>query len=123
LYLPNIHKKENEVNLNNTIDLPADKEDSTSIEVDESVIDETQLTNVSTNDPMSGFVKVNTSFSWLKQVNDVWKLIHLPFTPNDRKLRIQVRFVWEEIYIIVLSFTSILSFSRRMCVGGAIYSF
>jgi hypothetical protein len=123
LYLPNIHKKENEVNLNNTIDLPADKEDSTSIEVDESVIDETQLTNVSTNDPMSGFVEVNTSVSWLKQAKDVWKLIHLPFTPNDRKLRIQVRFVWEEIYIIVLSFTSILSFSRRMCVGGAIYSF
>ena len=123
LYSPSIHNRQNQLSLNNTIDLPADKGDSTSIEVDENVADETQLTNISTNGHASGFAEVNTSASWLKQVKDVWKLIHLPFTSNDRKIRIQVSFVRQEICSIALVFTSILSLSRRMCVGGAIYSF
>jgi hypothetical protein len=104
LYSPSTNQKENEFRSNNAIDISAEEE-CTLMEVDDSVPDETQSINTAANDLTSGFVEVKTSVCRLRQLIDVWKLIHLPFGPNDRVLRIQVgslqRFALE-----------ILSFSR-----------
>ena len=93
LYSPTIHKKENEFSLTNAVDinLPVVEKDSIAIEVEENAANETQqFADVTANNPIPDSIEAKTSVPWLKQVKDVWKLIHLPFGPNDRKLRIQV---------------------------------
>ena len=62
----------------------------TSIHMNEQVAGETQLTSVSNHNTVIGYVDMKPSDTWFTQVRDVWRVIHLPFGTNDRKLRIQV---------------------------------
>ena len=39
----------------------------------------------------AGYIEVKKSAKWLKEIRDVWRLIHLPFGANDKTLRVQVR--------------------------------
>ena len=94
LYSPNSIRSESELDLinnsNTIVNLPMD-ENIPDTEIDEVVIGETQLTSVVTNNNNTGYVEINQSESWFKEVLDVWRLIHLPFQPRDRSLRIQVK--------------------------------
>lgn len=87
--------RENAVEINDdeedqvTIDLPTSRS-FTSVDVNENVAGETQLVSTSQCDHIVGYIDARPSGSWFKQFRNIWKVIHLPFGPNDRKLRIQV---------------------------------
>ena len=87
--------RQNNLEINNDeeeqviIDLPINRS-STTIDVREDIVGETQLAPRSHRDHIIGYIDTNTSGSWFKQFRNIWKLIHLPFGPDDRKLRIQV---------------------------------
>ena len=93
LYLPHSTHRDHDLNLNNdqevSLDLTTDPE-TTSTQTDETMIDERPLTNSRINMDTAGYVEVKKSSKWLKEVRDVWKLIHIPFGNNERTLRVQV---------------------------------
>lgn len=93
LHSHNIDNKETDPSLNNdddvTIDLPIHQH-FTPVRIDENIAGETQLVNISNNNNNTGYVEIIKSGSWFKEIKDIWKLIHLPFGPNDKFLRIQV---------------------------------
>jgi hypothetical protein len=108
---PNLNNRENELNLNDdfntAIDIPIDHS-SASIRIGENLEGERQLMNVRTDNTMTGYIEIKNSGNWWKEFLDVWKIIHLPFGPNDKKLRIQVN-------SIILMRTSILVCSLDLC--------
>lgn len=78
-----IDNKENDFNLNNDIEIEIDY----SIEKNLSSIkiDKINLENISINNN-----NINKSNNLLKEIKDIWKLIHLPFGSDHKLLRIQV---------------------------------
>ena len=57
-----------------------------SVQIDQNP-NETQFSPLS----IIGYVNTQSSVHWFKQLKDLWKLIHLPFGPNDLQLRLQVK--------------------------------
>jgi hypothetical protein len=89
----NTDNNENDLDLNNdvyiTTNLPKNQ-NLTSVKIDENIVDETELVNLSTTNNITGYIEIIKSGNLLKEIKDIWKLIHLPFGPNDKILRIQV---------------------------------
>ena len=104
LYLPHTLQKDQDLSLNNdrevSLDLTTDP-DSTSTRTEETMIDDRPLTNSSINTNAVDYVEIKESNKWLKEIRDVWKLIHIPFGANDRTLRMQVN---AHTYIAFLHF-------------------
>ena len=82
-----------------TIDLSTDPETTSTRTTDEEEIRERPsitpgLTTASVIMPV--YIEIKQS-KWLKEIRDVWKLIHLPFSATDRTLRIQVKFLLNQL--------------------------
>jgi hypothetical protein len=80
LYSKNIYNKENDFDLNNDIEIP--------IDLSSIRINEIQLENISIDD--NNIELIIKSNNLLKEIKDLWKLIHLPFGSDHKILRIQV---------------------------------
>jgi hypothetical protein len=79
LYSKNNYNKENDLDLNNDIESP--------IDLSSIRINELQLENISIDNNIELIIKSN---NLLKEIKDLWKLIHLPFGSDHKILRIQV---------------------------------
>lgn len=81
--------------------LHIDEQDKSILNIDRSLPEEEgEIRSISINKN----VQNKSSENWFKQIKDLWNLIHLPFQPNDSKLRIQVKLIsnqYEREYLFV----------------------
>jgi len=74
-----------------SINIDDNKENDLDLNYDiEIEINETQLRNISINNNIKDYIELNKLDNLLKEIKDLWKLIHLPFGIDDKILRIQV---------------------------------
>lgn len=96
LYSKNLAQQERELDLTTTttadpwIDISI-KDNFPATETDEEVVGETQIANVVTSGNSAGYTELKRSKSVFREIIDIWKLIHLPFHPHDRIIRIEVK--------------------------------
>lgn len=101
LFLPQSANRDHHYSVNDdqdvTLDLSTDPDTTSTRTTDDEEVRErpsivpgsaTPATTMTTSMPEYAEVKKSKC---LKDVRDLWKLIHLPFGPNDRALRVQVR--------------------------------
>lgn len=97
LYSKNLTAQQLELDLTTTTTTTTDpwtdismKDNFPSTDVDAEVAGETQLASVVASSQTAGYLDLKRSKNFFREILDIWKLIHLPFHPHDRRLRIEV---------------------------------
>ncbi|UJR27951.1 hypothetical protein I4U23_009210 [Adineta vaga] len=122
LYLPNTTDEENLLSLNDDAEKMVDRpvnQDMTAETINDNSVPETQLLNVMGHNSSTGYIAIKKSNNFIKDIRDIWKILHLPFASDDKSFRIQTYATWCFCLIILGCYTYI---SYRLTVQtGAIF--